>query len=173
MGRFTRPNTIMNLFKNSRRNLARSLPLLALVGALGGCMHNRPDSSRAALIYPVTARTNQMDDYHGTQVADPYRWLEDDNSAATKDWVEAENKVTFGFLEKIPERTPIKERLTQLWNYERFGVPFKEGDRYFLTRNDGLQNQSVLYTMPALDAEPVLLLDPNKLSTDGTVALAD
>jgi prolyl oligopeptidase len=173
MGRFTRPNTIMNLFKISRRNLARSLPLLALVGALGGCMHNRPDDSRAALIYPVTARTNQMDDYHGTQVADPYRWLEDDNSAATKAWVEAENKVTFGFLEKIPERTPIKERLTQLWNYERFGVPFKEGNRYFLTRNDGLQNQAVLYTMTALDAEPVLLLDPNKLSADGTVALAD
>ena len=112
-----------------------------------------------------------MDEYHGTKVADPYRWLEDDNSAETKAWVEAQNKVTFGYLEKIPERAAIKARLTKLWNYERYGVPFKQGGRYFYSKNNGLQNQSVLYTMTALDAPPALLLDPNQLSTDGTVAL--
>jgi prolyl oligopeptidase len=125
-----------------------------------------------SLMYPLTARTNQVDNYHGTLVADPYRWLEDDNSDATKAWVQAENKLTFGYLDKIPERPAIKSLLTKIWNYERFGVPSKEGGRYFLTRNDGLQNQSVLYTMPALSATPVLLLDPNTLSADGTVSLA-
>src|SRR6266403_3913351 len=84
------------------------------------------------LDYPQTRKDAQVDDYHGTKVADPYRWLEDDNSEATKAWVEAENKVTFDYLEQIPQRAAIKERLTQLWNYERFGVPFKEGGRYFI-----------------------------------------
>jgi prolyl oligopeptidase len=152
--------------------LSRGLFLLPIMGTLSGCMHNLTVETSQALVYPVTAKTNQVDDYHGTKVADPYRWLEDDNSEATKAWVEAQNKVTFDYLEQIPQRAAIKERLTQLWNYERFGVPFKEGGRYFITRNDGLQNQSVLYTMAALDAEPVVLLDPNALSTDGTVALA-
>ena len=87
-----------------------------------------------------------MDDYHGEKIADPFRWLEDDNSAETKAWVEEQNKVTFGFLDAIPERARIKERLTKLWNYERFGVPFQRGGRYFFTRNSGLQNQRVLYT---------------------------
>jgi prolyl oligopeptidase len=112
-----------------------------------------------------------VDDYHGVKVADAYRWLEDDNAPETKAWVEAQNKVTFGYLEQIPERLAIKARLTKLWNYERYGTPFRQGGRYFLSKNDGLQNQSVLYTMTSLDAPPTLLLDPNKLSTDGTVAL--
>ena len=124
------------------------------------------------LVYPVTAKTNQVDDYHGTLVSDPYRWLEDDNSDATKAWVQAQNKVTFGYLEKIPERPAIKALLTKLWNYERFGVPTKVRGRYFLTRNNGLQNQAVLYTMTSLDADPALLLDPNTLSTNGTVSLS-
>jgi prolyl oligopeptidase len=123
------------------------------------------------LVYPVTVMTNVVDDYFGTKVPDPYRWLEDDNSPRTKAWVEAQNKVTFGYLEDIPERWTIKERLIKLWNYERYGVPFKEGGRYFFTKNDGLQNQAVLYSMTSLDAEPTVLLDPNKLSADGTVAL--
>jgi prolyl oligopeptidase len=131
----------------------------------------KSEPAQQAFVYPTTAKTNQVDIYHGVKVADPYRWLEDDNSPGTKAWVEAQNKVTFGYLEKIPSRNAIKDRLTQLWNYERYSAPFKEGDRYFITRNDGLQNQSVLYTMTSLDAEPKLLLDPNKLSTDGTVAL--
>ena len=104
--------------------------------------------------YPPTKGTNQIDDYHGTKIPDPYHWLEDDNSAETKAWVEAQNKVTFGYLEQIPERQAIKERLTRLWNFERYGVPFKEGGRYFLTRNDGLQNQSVLYTLDSLGPRP-------------------
>jgi prolyl oligopeptidase len=145
--------------------------LFTLAALAGGWLQAGAGEPAAVVSYPPTAKTNQVDDYHGTRVADPYRWLEDDNSPATKAWVEAENKVTFGFLEGIPEREPIKERLTKLWNYERFGVPFKEGNRYFISRNDGLQNQSVLYTMTSLDGEPTLLLDPNKLSSDGTVAL--
>src|SRR3989442_15980497 len=97
--------------------------------------------------YPPTRQMSQEDDYHGVKVADPYRWLEDDNSAETKAWVEAQNKVTFGYLEKIPERKSIRDRLTRLWSYERYGIPFKEGGHYFFTRNDGLQNQNVLYTV--------------------------
>jgi prolyl oligopeptidase len=122
--------------------------------------------------YPVTRTTNQVDVYHGVSVPDPYRWLEDDNSPETKAWVEAQNKVTFDYLGKIPQRDAIRQQLTKLWNYERYGVPFKEGGRYFFFKNDGLQNQNVLYTVPSLDAPPAVLLDPNALSADGTVALA-
>jgi len=121
--------------------------------------------------YPPTNKTNVVDNYHGTAVADPYRWLEDDNAAATKAWVEAQNEVTFRYLNAIPGRAAIKARLTKLWNFERYGVPFKEGGRYFYSRNDGLQNQSVLYTVESLTATPRVLLDPNTLSTDGTIAL--
>ena len=146
-----------------------------LAGALlfAGCVTDKPtqSSSTTRPVYPVTRKTNTVDDYHGVKLADPYRWLEDDHSPETKTWVEAQNKVTFGYLEKIPERAAIKARLTKLWNYERYGVPFKQGGRYFYSKNDGLQNQSVLYTMTSLDAPPALLLDPNQLSTDGTVAL--
>src|SRR6266700_4220050 len=118
--------------------------------------------AQAQLSYPKTSQTNQVDDYGGVKVADPYRWLEDDNSAETKAWVEAQIKVTFAYLAQIPERARIKARLTKLWNYERFGVPFKEGGRYFFTKNDGLQNQAVLYTLRSLDAAPQVLLDPNR-----------
>jgi prolyl oligopeptidase len=125
-----------------------------------------------SIAYPVAHKMDQVDDFNGTKVADPYRWLEDLNSAETKAWVEAENKLTFDYLNQIPARAAIKARLTKLWNYERYGVPFKEGGRYFYAKNDGLQNQSVLYTVDTLDSAPRMLLDPNKLSTDGTVALA-
>ncbi|MGJ7916726.1 prolyl oligopeptidase family serine peptidase [Massilia sp. LXY-6] len=124
------------------------------------------------LSYPVAKKVDQTDDYHGTKVADPYRWLEDANSAETKAWVDAENKLTQSYLAQIPQREAIRQRLTQLWNYERYSVPFKEGGRYFFSRNDGLQNQSVLYTMKSLSDTPRLLLDPNRLAADGTVALA-
>jgi prolyl oligopeptidase len=124
------------------------------------------------LTYPVTKKVDQQDDYHGTMVADPYRWLEDANSAETKAWVDAENTVTQSYLAQIPNREAIKQRLTRLWNYERYSVPYKEGGRYFYSRNDGLQNQSVLYTMAKLSDTPRVLLDPNTLAADGTVALA-
>ena len=151
----------------------KRIALLCAV-ALSGCMSNesQPKADAARLNYPNTATVTQVDDYHGTKVADPYRWLEDDHAPATKAWVEGQNKVTFGYLEQIPQREKIKERLTELWNYERYGLPFKEGGRYFYTKNDGLQNQSVLYTMPSLAEAPKVLLDPNKLSSDGTIALA-
>jgi len=126
----------------------------------------------ANITYPVTRTTNQVDIYHGVSVADPYRWLEDDNSAETKAWVAAQNQVTFGYLKQIPERDAIHRRLEQLWNFERYSVPFQEGGVYFFTRNDGLQNQSVLYKLSSLDDQPRLLLDPNRLSSDGTAALA-
>lgn len=122
--------------------------------------------------YPPARKSNQVDDYHGVKVADPYRWLEDLDSAETRQWVEAENKLTFAFLNAIPQREAIRDRLTRLWNFEKYGVPFKEGNRYFYTRNSGLQNQYVLYTVNTLDAEPRLILDPNTLSADGTVAVS-
>ena len=122
--------------------------------------------------YPPSKKGNQVDDYHGVKVADPYRWLEDLDSTDTRNWVDAENKLTFGFLEAIPARSAIKDRITKLWNYEKYSVPFKEGQRYFYSRNSGLQNQSVLYTVNSLDGQPQLVLDPNTLSADGTVALS-
>ncbi|MEQ9482411.1 prolyl oligopeptidase family serine peptidase [Coleofasciculus sp. F4-SAH-05] len=129
-------------------------------------------SSHQPLTYPTTRQADQVDDYHGTNVADPYRWLEDPDSEETKAWVEAQNKVTFGYLEDIPQRESLKQRITQLWNYEKYGIPYKEGNRYFYFKNDGLQNQSVLYTLTSLDGEPRVLIDPNTLSEDGTIALS-
>lgn len=125
-----------------------------------------------SLAYPKTAKVDQIDDYHGVKVADPYRWLEDLDSPQTKAWVEAQNKVTFGYLEQIPAREKLKARLTKLWDYEKYGTPFKEGERYFFSKNDGLQNQSVIYTVKSLDDQPRVLLDPNTFSKDGTVALS-
>ncbi|HKS53904.1 MAG TPA: prolyl oligopeptidase family serine peptidase [Steroidobacteraceae bacterium] len=121
--------------------------------------------------YPPARRGDQVDDYHGEKVVDPYRWLEEPDSAESRAWIEAENRLTSGYLEKIPQRAAIKERLTQLWDYERFGLPVKRGNRYFYTRNDGLQNQAVLYVADSLDAQPRVLLDPNTLRADGTAAL--
>ncbi|HEV8430231.1 MAG TPA: prolyl oligopeptidase family serine peptidase [Pyrinomonadaceae bacterium] len=122
--------------------------------------------------YPPARKSDQVDDYHGTKVADPYRWMEDLDSEETRNWVEAENKLSFGYLASIPARNSLKERLTKLWNYEKYGIPFREGNRYFYTRNSGLQNQAVLYTVTGLDAQPQMLLDPNTLSADGTVAVS-
>jgi prolyl oligopeptidase len=129
-------------------------------------------SSQQKFNYPTSNKIGQVDIYHGIEVADPYRWLEDPDSEETKAWVEAQNQLTFGYLAQIPDREKIKQRVTQLWNYEKYGIPFKEGDRYFYFKNDGLQNQSVLYTLESLEATPQVLLDPNTLSEDGTVALS-
>jgi prolyl oligopeptidase len=124
------------------------------------------------IAYPFVRTVDQVDDYHGIKVADPYRWLEDADSGETKAWVEAENKLTGSYLSGVPARGAIQKRLTALWNYERFGLPTKKGNRYFYTRNSGLQNQAVLYVADSLQAEPRVLLDPNTLSNDGTVALS-
>lgn len=124
------------------------------------------------LPYPETERGNVTDNYFGTEVADPYRWLEDDNSEATAAWVKAENEVTFDYLSKIPFREAIKERLTELWDYPKESAPSKKGDWLYFSRNDGLQNQAVIYRRATPDAEAEVFLDPNQLSDDGTVALA-
>jgi len=128
------------------------------------------------LSYPPARRDDHLDHYHGTAVPDPYRWLESPDSEETQGWIAAENRVTSAFLADIPQRAPIRDRLTQLWNFERYGTPFRKKlpdgtDRYFYFKNDGLQNQSVLYVQDGLDAEPQVLLDPNLLSEDGTTAL--
>jgi prolyl oligopeptidase len=129
-------------------------------------------SSSQAFVYPPTRKADQVDDYHGTQVADPYRWLENLDSEETQAWVEAQNTLTFSYLNEIPAREAIKQRLLELWDYEKYRIPFKEGNRYFYFKNDGLQNQDVLYTLTSLDAEPRVLLDPNTFSEDGTIALS-
>jgi prolyl oligopeptidase len=125
------------------------------------------------MTYPDTRKVDQVDEYHGTMVADPYRWLEDDvrTSDEVASWVEAQNKVTNAHITSLPFRKEIESRLTKLWDYEKYGTPFKRGDRYFYFKNDGLQNQQVLYKLSALDAEPEVLVDPNKWSEDGTDAM--
>ena len=128
--------------------------------------------AQGQLNYPETRTVDQVDDYNGVKVADPYRWLEDLDGAETKAWVDAENEVTFSYLHAIPQRQAIIDRLTKLWDYEKFGVPARHGERYFFGKNDGLQNQSVLYVADTLDAKPRVLVDPNKWSKDGTVALS-
>jgi prolyl oligopeptidase len=129
----------------------------------------------APIEYPKTKKVEQVDDYHGTKVADPYRWLETDvrTSKDVADWVAAENKITFDYLGTIPEREPIRRQLTTLWNYEKFSTPFKRGGHYFFSKNNGLQNQFVFYTVDKWGDTPRVLLDPNTWSKDGTVALSD
>ena len=125
------------------------------------------------MIYPETRRVDQVDEYHGVKIADPYRWLEDDprNSPEVADWIDAQNVVTRAYLDAIPELKNIRQRLTDLWNYERYSAPWQEAGKYFFLKNDGLQNQAVLYKADAYDAEGAVLIDPNKWSEDGTIAL--
>ncbi len=151
----------------------RIIVAVSAVVALGLAAGPLARTEESHLKYPETRRMNHVDVYHGTEVADPYRWLEEDvrQSKAVEAWVEAENKVTFAYLESIPEREPIRKRLTQLWDYEKYASPQKAGGRYYYLKNDGLQNQSVLYVMESLDEEPRVLIDPNQWSADGTVAL--
>ena len=129
-------------------------------------------SSDPKLVYPVSKKVEQVDDYFGTKVADPYRWLEDETSAETKAWIEDQNKVTFGYLDRIPYREKLKARLTELYNYPRISAPFHRGDTYFFTKNDGLQNQSVYYIQKGVNGKPEVFLDPNKFSADGTSVLS-
>jgi len=122
--------------------------------------------------YPESAQGSTVDNYFGTQVKDPYRWLEDDNSQATKAWVIAQNKVTQEYLSKIPFRDKVKKRLEEMWNYPKYSSPFKEGQYYYFYKNDGLQNQSVLYRQLGINGSPEVFIDPNKMSSDGTAAVS-
>jgi len=158
----------MNLMR--RATLPFLLFLSTLLCAVALLAGSAPSPSK--LDYPKAKTVDQVDDYHGTKIADPYRWLEDTDSADTMAWVQAENKLTFSYLDQIPYRPAIHERLTKLWNYERYGVPEQHGGRYFYQHNNGLQNQNVLFVADSLNAEPRVLLDPNTLSSDGTVALS-
>jgi prolyl oligopeptidase len=156
--------------------MRQSLLVIALL-TLGACATPPPKTDAdkaeaAALVYPAARTVDHVDEYHGVKVADPYRWLEELDAPDTREWIAAQNALTQEYLGDTAARPQIHARMTELWNYERFGLPSREGDRYIITRNDGLQNQAVVYTMDSLDAEPRLLLDPNTLSTDGTVALS-
>ena len=128
--------------------------------------------SVAQIDYPSTRKMDHTDNYHGTVVKDPYRWLENDTSAETRSWVTEQNKVSFGFLEKIPYRENMKQRIMELYNYPKYSTPFRNGAYYYYYKNDGLQNQAVLYRQKGLDGKPELVLDPNKLSAEGTNRLA-
>jgi prolyl oligopeptidase len=148
------------------RNILIVGPVLALLLMAG------PACQKAEkMIYPVTQTVDQVDDYFGTKVPDPYRWLEDDKSAETGEWVKAQNAVTFGYLEKIPYRETLKKRLTEIYNYPRYSAPMRAGEYYFFSKNDGLQNQSVYYVQKGLAGTPEVFIDPNTLSADGTVRI--
>jgi prolyl oligopeptidase len=149
----------------ARRTVAATLSTVVLVTAANAQSPAQP------LKYPETRKSDHTDTYHGTVVADPYRWLEDDNSAETKAWVRAQNAVTDKFLEAMPQRMPVRKIYTELYNFERYGLPSKEGGRYFWSRNDGLQQQSVIYMAKSLTDKPVVAIDPNQFAADGTVAL--
>ena len=150
------------------------LVFCAVLLALAACSPESSAPDANSFEYPATAAVDHVDNYHGVEVADPYRWLEDDvrESEDVKRWVDAQNEVTFAYLDGIPERDTIKSRLTELWDFERFGMPYKEGDRYYFSYNDGLQNQNQIFVQSSLDAEAELLIDPNTWSDDGTVAMA-
>ncbi|MCM3877872.1 MAG: prolyl oligopeptidase family serine peptidase, partial [Thermoanaerobaculia bacterium] len=149
---------------------SRSVGLCLSLAFSTGCVLAGDAATRPA--YPKAPRADQVDDYHGTRVLDPFRPLEDPDAPETRAWIEAENAMTRAFLDAIPERAAIRDRLTKLWNYERFTRPVREGGRLFYSLNDGLQNQAVLYVVDEGGAVPRVLVDPNTLSKDGTVALS-
>jgi prolyl oligopeptidase len=152
--------------------MKKTMAILSAGIFLLGCSSNKNERKQFEVSYPETKQVDTVDEYFGVKISDPYRWLEDDRSAETEAWVEAQNKVTFGYLDKIPFRTALKDKLTALANYERYGSPFKKNGKYYFFKNDGLQNQSVLYVQDSLTAEPSVFFDPNTLSEDGTVALS-
>jgi len=153
----------------------RVLPLVSAVAlsavAMSSAVSAPQLAAQSTLHYPIARKGDQSDNYFGKSVADPYRWLEDTDSPETKQWVEAENALTFQYLSTIPERSSIKEQLTRVWNYPKYAVPIKRGKDYFFTENSGLQNQAVLYEQHGLKGVKKMVLDPNTLAADGTVAL--
>ncbi len=144
------------------------LPTLILIAMVLMTSFKKADK----VLYPTTKKVNQIDDYFGTKVADPYRWLEDDRSEETAKWVQAQNKVTFDYLGKIPFRDALHKRLTEIYNYPRYTTPRRARDYYLFSKNDGLQNQSVIYIQKGIDGQPEVFIDPNQLSPDGTVRIA-
>ena len=156
-------------------NLFKSVSLLIVGGAIASCQNATADSDKGAtaMNYPDTYKdTSVVDNYFGVEVSDPYRWLENDTSAETESWVKAQNEVTFGYLENIPYRESLKERLTKLWDYEKYSAPWVRGDYTYFSKNDGLQNQSVIYRQKGDEGEAEVFLDPNSFSEDGTTSLA-
>jgi prolyl oligopeptidase len=154
-------------------SIAAGAPFLYRTAAQSfGASSTAAAASDPKITYPVTKKVDQVDDYFGTKVADPYRWLEDETSEETKIWIEEQNKVTFGYLDRISYREKLKDRLTELFDYPRISAPFRRGDTYFFTKNDGLQNQSVYYIQKGVNGTPEVFLDPNKFSTDGTAVLS-
>jgi len=156
-----------------------SLSALILISVVDGVSaqeaaqkSDQSKTERSLLVYPESEATDVEDDYHGRKVADPFRWLEETESNQTAAWIEAQNRLTNRYLGSIPERAEMRKRLQRLWNYERFGLPRRLGSTYFYAHNDGLQDQSIHYKSESLDGQRSVLLDPNKLSDDGTVALA-
>lgn len=145
---------------------------ILLVGLIMGC-YTAPQKEERRFPYPSARKANVVENYHGTKVADPYRWMENPNDPETQAWVEAENRLTFAYLNSIPAREKIEQRLTELWDYPKYSLPRKKGDYYFYRKNEGLQNQSVLYVQEGLDGEARVLLDPNKLSEGGTIELSN
>ena len=142
---------------------------LVTVAILSSCQQKE---TTMTLTYPETRKEVVRDTFFEQVVEDPYRWLEDDRSEETADWVKRQNEVTFGYLDQIPYRKDLKDRLTKIWNYEKVGTPFTEGNYTYFYKNDGLQNQSVLYRKKGADSEAEIFLDPNTFSEDGTVSLA-
>jgi len=156
------------------RSTPRHVVVAALVAILAGLATAAPAAARPAIAaprYPASRTVDVVDDYHGTKVVDPYRWLEDADAQETAAWVKAQNELTFAHLAAIPERDAIRARMTALWNYERYETPSRKGDWYFYKKNDGLQNQSVYYKQSVASGEPTVFIDPNTFSADGTVAL--
>ncbi len=152
------------------RTMSKNLFPMILLSVFASCGSNEK-KEQTKLTYPATRKVDTVDTYFGNKIADPYRWLEDDKSTETGEWVKAENAVTYDYLSKIPFRDKIKERLTKIWNFEKRSAPFKKKNYYFFYKNDGIQNQSVLYVQSGLSGTPKVILDPNTLAADGTVSL--
>lgn len=148
----------------------KRLLIVSCITVLMACKSNELKKI-SMLPYPETKKVDTVDNYFGTTIADPYRWLENDTTKETAEWVKLQNKVTQHYISQIPFRENIKNSLTEIWNYEKISAPYRKGDYYFYTKNNGLQNQSVIYYKKGLDAEEKVFLDPNKLSDDGTVSL--
>ncbi len=152
----------------------RIIPIFLLLAALYACQQqpSQADNPMIPVTYPTTATVDQTDEYHGTSIADPYRWLEIDTAADVEAWVKAQNEVTFGYLAQIPYRKQIADRYAELFNYPKYGIPQRAGEYYFFAKNDGLQNQAVWYVQKGLNGTPEVFLDPNAMSKDGTVAVS-